>query len=89
LTAATLIEPSSTARHSGPPSAAEWMTGTLPRAPDRHAIRDPQRRQARDHRVDTARSIMDDNRPPFIERRNTTLILSLTAPALLVARAKH
>ena len=33
LTAATLIEPSSTARHSGPPSAAEWMTGTPPLAP--------------------------------------------------------
>src|SRR3954447_24071921 len=30
LTAAILIEPSSTARHSGPHSAAEWMTGKLP-----------------------------------------------------------
>src|SRR5437016_5983094 len=27
-----LIEPSSTARHSGPPGAAEWMTGTPPPA---------------------------------------------------------
>jgi len=33
LTAAHLIEPSSPARHSGPPRAAEWMTGTLPLPP--------------------------------------------------------
>jgi transposase len=30
MTAAHLIEPSSPARHSGPPSATGWMTGTLP-----------------------------------------------------------
>jgi transposase len=30
MTAAHLIEPSSPARHSGPPSATEWMTGTFP-----------------------------------------------------------
>src|ERR671922_1587894 len=67
LTAATLIEPSSPARHSGPPSAAEWMTGTPPLAPrpspypGRPTIRGP------GPPLDTARSFMDDNRPAFIE----------------------
>ena len=40
LTAAVLIEPSSPARHLGPPSAAEWMTGTPPPATVLRSIRD-------------------------------------------------
>jgi hypothetical protein len=54
------VEPSSTARHSGPPSATEWMTGTPPPAPRPSAHAGRPQPEAPDRTLATARSFLDD-----------------------------
>jgi hypothetical protein len=66
LTAAPLIEPSSTARHSGPPSAVEWMTGTPPASVPAVALPGTPN-AAHDRPLTPPRSFMDDAARSFKE----------------------
>src|SRR5215207_4324061 len=59
-TAAHLIEPPSPARHSGPPSATEWMTGALPTAPAAASGPAPNHPRPLTSALTRARPFMDD-----------------------------